>query len=97
MKLSAVDKVRGLDSIWLQLVICIILDIVSLISSILDFTGAGIALNFIVAPIQTIWIGFMISAERQRNTLMVIAMVEELVPVFWIPSCLIAWFYKITR
>jgi len=95
--LSKLDKVPGLDNIVIQLVICLILDAVSLASSILDFTGAGILPNFIIAPVQTTWIYFMISAEKQKNTMMVIAMAEEILPVFWIPSCAIAWLYKITR
>jgi len=95
--LSKIDLVPGFDSLFMQLVICMILDAASLASSILDFTGAGILPNFIIAPIQTTWIYYMISAEKQRNTMMVIAMAEEIVPVFWIPSCFIAWIYKITR
>lgn len=95
--LSYLDKIKGVDSLWFQLVICIILDGASLVSSILDFTGAGILLNFIIAPIQTTWIGAMISAEKQRNTFMVIAFAEEIIPIFWIPSCSLAWIYKMTR
>ncbi len=95
VNLNWMDRSIVFRNMWVQLIICIIVDAISLASSIADFTGAGIATNLVVAPMQTFVIYTMVGMERQGKPLMAMAFLEELAPVFWLPSCLIAWVYKV--
>lgn len=92
--LNSLDRVQYLENLWIQLYLSITMDAISLASSILDYIGVGILMNAIIAPIQTSYIYAMIGEEPHAKPFMLMAFVEEMIPVFWLPSCTLAWYYK---
>ncbi len=94
------DRIGFFDSLAVQFIVCIAIDILFFLDNFLDLSGVPIdvIIDIPQAFAQTIFIELMMGKEKGSKVIQAIAFAEEIIPIPFldvIPSCTIAFFYKL--